>query len=511
MKSTVFLLAFTFNITLKAQQWLWAKLADSTSSSLSFSRLESDGNSNFYFTETHKSNVYPYNSIGASVIKIDTYGNEIWRENLSGSIWIEGIAKSGNDLYVTGSFIDTILLGTNILTSNGPSDIFIAQFTSTGVISWAKNFGGNGVDFGRDIFEDVNGNLFITGACSSGIIFGNATHNFPNPASVFIVKLDAIGNTLFSKIFGSGLGDASCYGNKVNTDSTGHIYLLGSFNQDIALDSIYYPSYGEDDNFLCKLDTAGGVLWADRLGGYGYTVKDLALDQAENIFINGSYEANHGGGYIGVYKYNPAGQIIWSKLFPSPYPNSIYPGGIALDNYNSYVIGHNWNCPTYNYCYQQLALAKCDSAGSLLFYDTLKVTGNNVSQTQILSSSNGEFVICGTLKGNIKIGNDSLASSQDRFFIAKFSENGNTYVNNLTPEAEINIFPNPSSGIFTVDMHSCHEAKLSVCDVLGNRLLVKDCRGDASPQIDLNSQPKGMYYMEIVSEGERVVKKIVLE
>lgn len=76
---------------------------------------------------------------------------------------------------------------------------------------------------------------------------------------------------------------------------------------------------------------------------------------------------------------------------------------------------------------------------------------------------------------------------------------------------ELNIFPNPTSGIFTVNLHNCWNAKICVYDVLGNYILKKDCGKDVGPIIDLSSQAKGIYYMEIISDGKRSMRKIVLQ
>jgi hypothetical protein len=74
------------------------------------------------------------------------------------------------------------------------------------------------------------------------------------------------------------------------------------------------------------------------------------------------------------------------------------------------------------------------------------------------------------------------------------------------------IYPNPTSGISTINLRNCQAgAKIIVRDAFGNCLLNKDCGNDAAPKIDLGSQSKGIYFLEIMSRGERSVKKIVLE
>jgi alpha-tubulin suppressor-like RCC1 family protein len=77
---------------------------------------------------------------------------------------------------------------------------------------------------------------------------------------------------------------------------------------------------------------------------------------------------------------------------------------------------------------------------------------------------------------------------------------------------EVSIFPNPSSGIFKVQMgNSQAGAKVTVRDVLGTCLLEKDFRGETSQEINLCCQPKGIYFVELLSGEERVVRKVVVQ
>lgn len=81
----------------------------------------------------------------------------------------------------------------------------------------------------------------------------------------------------------------------------------------------------------------------------------------------------------------------------------------------------------------------------------------------------------------------------------------------LNANTFINISPNPSSDIFAVTPLNGYDMKICVYDLLGKCLWNKYCRKDSSQNIDLSNQPKGIYFIEIVSDGESVVKKIVLQ
>lgn len=83
---------------------------------------------------------------------------------------------------------------------------------------------------------------------------------------------------------------------------------------------------------------------------------------------------------------------------------------------------------------------------------------------------------------------------------------------NESNDVGIKFYPNPSSGRFTISSTNTTVAtQICIYDVLGNCLQNKNCQNDKSLDIDLSSQPKGIYFVEIVSDRERSMRKIVLQ
>ncbi|MEZ4773764.1 MAG: T9SS type A sorting domain-containing protein [Bacteroidia bacterium] len=78
------------------------------------------------------------------------------------------MAEDGS-VYVTGSFKDFICFDTLCFPAASPdnSDIFLAKYDSVGVLQWAKVLGGGGVDQGKALALDSQGNVFL-GAGFSG-------------------------------------------------------------------------------------------------------------------------------------------------------------------------------------------------------------------------------------------------------------------------------------------------------------------------------------------------------
>lgn len=76
----------------------------------------------------------------------------------------------------------------------------------------------------------------------------------------------------------------------------------------------------------------------------------------------------------------------------------------------------------------------------------------------------------------------------------------------------LNIFPNPSSGIFTIGFNKPNaDTKIFIYDVFGNCVLSNFIPKELNQRIDLSNQPKGIYFIEMISGEQRQSKKIVLQ
>jgi hypothetical protein len=141
--------------------------------------------------------------------------------------------KQGN-LYVTGFFTDTMDFdpgpGLVKLSSAGMYDAFVAKYDHDNHLIWARRMGGTETEFSHAIVLDASGNVVITGSFE-------------------------------------GTAD---------------------FNPGAAVNNLI--SAGEDDSFVCKLDTNGNLLWARRLGGAGReTANDVAIDASGNVITVGRF------------------------------------------------------------------------------------------------------------------------------------------------------------------------------------------------------------------------------
>ncbi|MBN4062154.1 MAG: hypothetical protein COA57_13430 [Flavobacteriales bacterium] len=75
----------------------------------------------------------------------------------------------------------------------------------------------------------------------------------------------------------------------------------------------------------------------------------------------------------------------------------------------------------------------------------------------------------------------------------------------------VQIYPNPNSGTFTLSLQTENEASVYVMDVLGEIIYQSQLNYSTTHQIDLSNHPKGIYFVKVVSGDEIIVKKVVYQ
>lgn len=151
---------------------------------------------------------------------------------------------ASGDLILTGHFEGHLTLGGTPLPNPGGVDGFVTRLAgASGVPVWLSHLAGSGFLWTDRLLLDGGNNLFVTGYSSSQLTFGGV----PITGSTFMAKvLSGTGALDWAQSFTS----FNVNTDSVALDSTGNLFVAGSFSGGFNLGGSYWPSAGCSDIFL---------------------------------------------------------------------------------------------------------------------------------------------------------------------------------------------------------------------------------------------------------------------
>ncbi|MBX7052540.1 MAG: T9SS type A sorting domain-containing protein [Flavobacteriales bacterium] len=206
------------------------------------------------------------------------------------------VAPNG-DVLIVGGFFNTIdfdlSAGTNVQTSNGGQDMYIARYDHDGNLVWVKHIGSTNEDFARFVKADTNGDIYVTGHFYGTVDFnpdGAGDVRVSNGgADMFVMKLDQDGNFIWVSTFG---GSSTDMGFAVAADPSGNVYCAGAFMSSVDFDNSANVDmrYATDrDIFLVKLDVNGNSQWAYTAGGSDWDYAGAVILKGQDVFVSGAF------------------------------------------------------------------------------------------------------------------------------------------------------------------------------------------------------------------------------
>jgi len=351
---------------------------------------------------------------------------------------VNGVAldKAGS-LYITGFVNEPGLSTANAAQKvpGGMEDAFVAKLSADGTqITYFTYLGGSGVDRGKRIAVDANGNAYVTGnTCSTDFPTVNAAQTsfgggpFPNfRCDAFAAKLDPSGSTLVYSTYLGGAREDD--GLAIATDGAGNAYIAG------ATSSVDFPTYKPlqaegtcttyicSDAFLVKLDASGAIVYSTYLGGTGYEqANGVAADTDGNAYVTGATGSCDfpvvnaisdiaGDGHCQdafLAKVSPEGQLTYSTyLGGDGYDHA---DAITIDaDGNAYVTGGSastdfpTNRPLQEPAWETGFITKLDPTGSTVAFSTrfgVPVEERNTAGFAIALDAGGSLYIGGARSG----------------------------------------------------------------------------------------------------------------
>lgn len=248
------------------------------------------------------------------------------------------VTDDQNNVYITGICNDSVDFDPGPDTSfvvAGQNDIFLAKYTPSGTLIWRKVLISQSMNYVEALHMDAAGNLLIIGSIQSDVDFdpgpGVALEQVPTGMAnkMIIAKYTSDGDFLWVKGVG---GPFATWGNDLETDPAGNIYVTGSFYDSLDLDP-GAAEYSLVSNglalFFSKYTANGDLIWArhipnsSNLGG----ATDIDLSEDGDVFISGyfgntlDFDPGPGSYLLAANttadryfaKYTNAGDFVWAR------------------------------------------------------------------------------------------------------------------------------------------------------------------------------------------------------
>lgn len=491
------------------------------------------------------------------------------------------IATDGNNyVYIAGEIEGknaTIKFpGSSItLTCQGSNDIFLAKYTLSGTLLWARRAGGYDYEKALGITTDNNGNIFMCGLFRGTVKFGSSTYiSSSGNNDIFVAKYDANGNFLWVKKAGSSQRDEA---KSIVCDYSGNVYITGLYKNGCNFGST--TLYGSNMNaFVAKYSSSGSLIWVKQAGGTWDDVGwSIAIDKnAGRLYVGGEFNASTNFGnnitlnttgsadaFVACYDLN--GTTLWAKKAGGSKIDRIR--GIGFANGNIYMTGQFGSSayfgPFTKYAADNsdIFMACMNTSGNFLWVSTV---GGPADAAEDLGYESGN-AICGDNSGNVyatgamltggKFGNITVNGyTRTDVFVTKLSGSAagkmigdslvvedaplqkfdlaDTTVTMLSDNPssteelvtlrqneqrltgkEMMVYPNPGTGNFKVDLlqQSDKLYEMRVMNASGQVIEKKSFYATDQIEVDLTGYEKGIYFIEL-KVGEALFRqKVVLQ
>ena len=449
-------------------------------------------------------------------------GNILWESYYNSPPFEDQIysisVDDSSNAYVTGTS-DVSLVNDSGMT---------IKYYANGQFAWIRKYHDKGIDN----VIDTAGNVY-------SLYYNNA---------IAIVKYDNYGNTQWVSRNDTSVAGNALYLYGIEIDKVGNLYVYGRIDNPTS------------QCFVKKFNSNGVYQWQAFYNpsiSIDYTTQ-VAVDDSLNVCLLAKVNSTGAGG-IATVKYDAQGQQRWIRVYQQLQASS---QSIQIDkNYNVLVNGSI----TDSNSLKSYVVIKYDYNGLqnwIFKYDTAIASSGFLKYSVIdLDTNNNIYMVCTTLSpsnpcdiatvmidnssGNmlwdIRYNNSynlydyaaSVISNDEGSAI--YISGTSTYLANpqcqritairylnsvgfgeLNSGNHLSIYPNPSSGIFTVTLSGVEgqsEKKIKsikIYDILGELVLFSEPNTN-NPEFDLQSKSKGIYFISVDTQENTYNIKIIIQ
>ncbi|HZV70799.1 MAG TPA: T9SS type A sorting domain-containing protein [Saprospiraceae bacterium] len=222
-----------------------------------------------------------------ALIKTDPDGNEIWSKQFRGSVVRD-----------VGRFVQqTADEGFIVVGFNGASpeeNVLLLKTDSVGNEEWKKTYERIDAQFGNGVRQTDDGGY---------IVAGQTNHRTLTGSDVYLMRMDAGGDTIWTKTFGATSAQT---GRSICIADDGGFVVLG------------YDQSRMQDLYLIKTNTSGSEEWSKNYGGDGQDIGYAVQQTTDGGYILSGAKQNVDNQTSDMYavKTTSSGEIEWENVYP---------------------------------------------------------------------------------------------------------------------------------------------------------------------------------------------------
>lgn len=333
----------------------------------------------------------------------------------------------------------------------GINDFWVFNLSPTYTVIWSKNYGGSSYDEALKVFQLSDGNILVFGNTNSS---DNMVNGFKGVKDIWVVKLNSMGDTLWTKTLGGSGYDEVVNVKQIGTDQ---FAIIGNSN---SPDGDFYYVKNDQDKIL---NTYGFYHAIDANGLFIFGANKYLTDN--DVFFND-------------LTYSCQQDIeVFGQLDSDTSINTTNNDILILNYYNGIVVRADTFGGNNSDAYSYLFAHKLNTTDFLVAASTLSTD---------LPNYHGD--------------NDILLA-----VLRKYTPSGIEEQNT----SQINIFPNPAfRTVYVSNLTPQSNWIYNIVDISGKVIQMNKLSDDR--RIDVSSLPQGIYILAISDGSKSFAKRIVI-
>ena len=442
-------------------------------------KLVVDASGNVYVTGYSKGN----NGPDITTIKYNTQGNMQWVMHHNGA---GNSLDQGNAIALDAS--NNVIVCGYETTSNFTTDLVIIKYDNNGTQLWNVVYNGqaNGEDVANELITDSQGNVYVIGS----------VQNAANNSDYAVFKYNSAGSQQWLQFY-NGPSNDNDFGKAITLDASNNILVTGySFQTNNWFD------------FLTIKYTNVGVLdWTARYNNAANRYEeanDIVTDPSGNVYVTGQSQATGNNSTPADYatiKYDATGTQLWVARYDGGVNADDRSYAIALDDsLNVYVTGYSIANTTSDY-----VTIKYNNQGNTIW--NMRYDGPAGNSDQALA------MVVNAANGDVHVTGKSANNTNDDFLTIKYSYAA-VGVEDINSANTFNIYPNPNSGFFYIDMSnkSQQAVVVEILNPIGQVVFSDKYSSTDRIELNLTMLPSGVYFARILNDQNALwgLKRLII-